>query len=214
MSEGVSMAIADIFKAVMTFDQALVNSLTQQEVDAGSPIEEILNQGLIAAMDEVGEQFSKGDLFVPEMLMAAQAMKGGMAILQPLLTDGQTQKKGTVVIGTVKGDLHDIGKNLVAMMMEGAGFNVVDLGVDVDSDTFLSAAQENNAKVVALSALLTTTMPAMEATVKKIKESGLPIRVIIGGAPVSQDYANQIQADGYGEDAPGAVEAARQYLAA
>lgn len=208
------MAVKDIFQAVLNFDEAKVSELTREEIEAGTDIEIILNEGLIAAMDEVGELFSKGDLFVPEMLMAAQAMKGGLNIIKPILAAGGTESKGTVVIGTVKGDLHDIGKNLVSMMMEGAGFNVVDLGVDVDSAAFVKAAQENKAKVVALSALLTTTMPAMEATVKAIKESGLAISTIIGGAPVSQEYADKIKADGYGEDAPHAVDLARKLMAA
>ncbi len=207
------MAVTDIFQAVLEFDAAKVSELTQKEIEAGTAIESILNDGLISAMDEVGERFSKGDLFVPEMLMAAQAMKGGLKILKPLLGEGHTKSKGTVVIGTVKGDLHDIGKNLVSMMMEGAGFNVVDLGVDVAADTFVKAAHDNKARVVALSALLTTTMPAMASTVRAIKESGLGISTIIGGAPVSQEYADEIHADGYGEDAPRAVELARNLMA-
>jgi 5-methyltetrahydrofolate--homocysteine methyltransferase len=208
------MAIQDIFQAVIGFDEAKVKELVQKEVDAGTEIETILNEGLISAMDEVGKQFSEGVLFVPEMLMAAQAMKGGLAILKPLLSGESTGSKGTIVIGTVKGDLHDIGKNLVSMMMEGAGFNVVDLGVDVDADKFVAAAKENKAKLVALSALLTTTMPAMQATVNAIKEAGLETRAIIGGAPVTQAFADQIGANGYSDDAPGAVELARKLLAA
>jgi corrinoid protein of di/trimethylamine methyltransferase len=208
------MAIADIFKAVMAYDEAQAKSLTQAEIDAGSDIETILNDGLISAMDDVGKKFSEGDLFVPEMLMAAQAMKAGLAVLKPHLASDSAANKGTVIIGTVKGDLHDIGKNLVAMMMEGAGFNVVDLGVDVEANKFVAAAKENNANVVALSALLTTTMPAMEATVNAIKEAGLATKTIIGGAPVTQAYADQIGADGYSDDAPGAVELARSLQAA
>jgi len=208
------MAIADIFKAVLAYDEAQAKSLTQAELDAGSDIETILNDGLISAMDDVGKKFSEGDLFVPEMLMAAQAMKAGLAILKPHLASDSAANKGTVIIGTVKGDLHDIGKNLVAMMMEGAGFNVVDLGVDVDTAKFVAAAKENGAGVVALSALLTTTMPAMEATVNAIKEAGLATKTIIGGAPVTQAYADQIGADGYSDDAPGAVELARSLQAA
>ncbi|GBC62255.1 methyltransferase [Desulfonema ishimotonii] len=208
------MAINDIFQAVLTFDEAKVKELTQAEVDAGSDIDSVLNDGLISAMDEVGAKFSAGELFVPEMLMAAQAMKGGLEILKPLLGSGATESKGTVVIGTVKGDLHDIGKNLVSMMMEGAGFNVVDLGVDVDAEKFVQAAKDNNAAVVALSALLTTTMPAMEATVNAIKEAGISAKTIIGGAPVTQAFADQINADGYSDDAPSAVELARKLMAA
>ena len=208
------MATADIFKAVLAYDEAQAKSLTQAELDAGTDIETILNDGLISAMDDVGKKFSEGDLFVPEMLMAAQAMKAGLEILKPHLGSDSAANKGTVVIGTVKGDLHDIGKNLVAMMMEGAGFNVIDLGVDVDADKFVAAAKENGAAVVALSALLTTTMPAMEATVNAIKEAGIATKTIIGGAPVTQAYADQIGADGYGDDAPGAVELARSLQAA
>jgi 5-methyltetrahydrofolate--homocysteine methyltransferase len=208
------MATADIFKAVLAYDEAQAKSLTQAEIDAGTDIETILNEGLISAMDDVGKKFSEGDLFVPEMLMAAQAMKAGLAILKPHLASDSAANKGTVIIGTVKGDLHDIGKNLVAMMMEGAGFNVVDLGVDVDANKFVAAAKEHGAHVVALSALLTTTMPSMETTVNAIKEAGLAAKTIIGGAPVTQAYADQIGADGYSDDAPGAVELARSLRAA
>jgi 5-methyltetrahydrofolate--homocysteine methyltransferase len=156
--------------------------------------------------------FSAGELFVPEMLMAAQAMKAGLALLKPHLA-GQSKSKGVVVIGTVKGDLHDIGKNLVSMMMEGAGFEVVDLGVDVDSEKFVKTAAEKSADVIALSALLTTTMPSMESTVKAVKEAGMATRTIIGGAPVTQAFADQIGADGYSADAPGAVKLVKQLVA-
>jgi corrinoid protein of di/trimethylamine methyltransferase len=207
------MAIQDIFKAVLAFDEASVRAKTQAEVDAGTDIGVILNDGLIAAMDDVGEKFSAGDLFVPEMLMAAQAMKAGLGIIKPLLVSGQSQSKGLVVIGTVKGDLHDIGKNLVAMMMEGAGFEVVDLGVDVDSEKFVKTAMEKKADVIALSALLTTTMPVMKTTVNAVKEAGMKVKTIIGGAPVTQAFADQIGADGYSADAPGAVKLVKQLVA-
>ena len=207
------MAVQDIFQAVMTFDEASVKKLVQAELDAKADIDSILNEGLIGAMDEVGKKFSEGELFVPEMLMAAQAMKAGLQILKPFLAEGTTEAKGTVVIGTVKGDLHDIGKNLVSMMMEGAGFNVVDLGVDVETAKFVEAAQANKAKIVALSALLTTTMPAMQATINAIKEAGITVKTIVGGAPVTQAFADQIKADGYSDDAPGAVELARKLIA-
>jgi 5-methyltetrahydrofolate--homocysteine methyltransferase len=207
------MANQDIFNAVLAFDEAGVKAKTQAEVDAGTDIQSILNDGLIAAMDEVGEKFSAGELFVPEMLMAAQAMKGGLEMLKPLLATGQSSSKGTVVIGTVKGDLHDIGKNLVSMMMEGAGFDVVDMGVDVASEAFVKAAAEKGADVIALSALLTTTMPAMETTVKAVKEAGMAVKTIIGGAPVTQAFADQIGADGYSADAPGAVKLVKQLVA-
>jgi 5-methyltetrahydrofolate--homocysteine methyltransferase len=204
------MSVQDIFNAVLTFDIAAVKTKTQGEVDAGTDIQSILNDGLIGAMDDVGEKFSTGELFVPEMLMAAQAMKGGLEMLKPLLATGQSSSKGTVVIGTVKGDLHDIGKNLVAMMMEGAGFEVVDLGVDVDSQAFVKAAADKGADVIALSALLTTTMPSMETTVKAVKEAGMSVKTIIGGAPVTQAFADQIGADGFSADAPGAVKLVKQ----
>jgi 5-methyltetrahydrofolate--homocysteine methyltransferase len=207
------MATQDIFNAVLAFDLDGVKAKTQSELDAGTDIQSILNDGLIAAMDDVGEKFSAGELFVPEMLRAAQAMKGGLEILKPLLSSGQSSNKGTVVIGTVKGDLHDIGKNLVSMMMEGAGFEVVDMGVDVDSEVFVKTAAEKGAGVIALSALLTTTMPAMEKTVKAVKESGMTVKTIIGGAPVTQAFADQIGADGYSADAPGAVRLVKQMIA-
>jgi corrinoid protein of di/trimethylamine methyltransferase len=206
------MSTQDIFKAVLAFDKATVTAKTQAELEVGTDFNSILNDGLISAMDEVGERFSAGELFVPEMLMAAQAMKAGLQILKPHLTEGISHSKGTVVIGTVKGDLHDIGKNLVSMMMEGAGFDVVDLGVDVDSETFVKTAADRNANVIALSALLTTTMPAMERTVKAVKEAGMSTRTIIGGAPVTQAFADQIGADGYSADAPGAVKLVKQLV--
>ena len=208
------MSVKDIFQKVIEFDGEAVSQQVTAEIESGSDIQTILNEGLIGAMDEVGQKFSEGELFVPEMLMAAQAMKAGLEIIKPHLAEGAGESKGTVVIGTVKGDLHDIGKNLVAMMMEGAGFNVVDLGVDVEADKFVQAVKDNKAGVVALSALLTTTMGAMEATVKAVKEAGLTVKTIVGGAPVTDAYAKQIGADGYSDDAPGAVQLARKLLAA
>jgi 5-methyltetrahydrofolate--homocysteine methyltransferase len=206
------MGIQDIYQAILGFDEERTKQLTRTEIDAGTDINSILNEGMIAAMDEVGKQFSEGILFVPEMLMAAKAMKGGLAILKPLLTGDAAVSKGTIVIGTVKGDLHDIGKNLVSMMMEGAGYTVVDLGPDVDADKFVQAAKEHNANIVALSALLTTTMPAMEATIAALKEAALPVKTIIGGAPVTQAFAEQISADGYSDDAPGGVQLVRTLI--
>ncbi len=206
------MAIKDIYGAVLSFDDAGAARLVQAEVAAGTGVEQILNQGLIAAMDEVGRLFSEGELFVPEMLMAAQAMKAGMGVLRPLLVSRPVQAKGTILIGTVKGDLHDIGKNIVAMMLEGAGFKVVNLGVDIEPGRFAAVAREEKADLVALSALLTTTMPSMGDTVAALKETGLPVKTIVGGAPVTQDYADAIGADGYSADAPGAVAIARRLL--
>jgi 5-methyltetrahydrofolate--homocysteine methyltransferase len=204
------MAVKDIVEAVLAFNEPGVVDLVKAEIAAETGIDEILNTGLIGAMDIVGKKFSDGELFVPEMLMAAQTMKAGLEVLKPHLSDEDAVSRGTVVIGTVKGDLHDIGKNLVAMMMEGAGFNVVDLGVDIDAEKFVKAAVEYNAGVVALSALLTTTMPVMGASITAIKEAGIAAKVIIGGAPVTEAFAGQIGADGYSEDAPGAVGLARK----
>jgi len=206
------MAITDIFNAVLAFDAETATSKTRAELDAGTDIQIILDDGLISPMEVVGEKFSAGELFVPEMLMAAQAMKAGLAVIKPHLTSEQSHSKGTIVIGTVIGDLHDIGKNLVAMMMEGAGFEVVDLGVDVNSETFVKTAAEKNADVIALSALLTTTMPSMESTVKAVREAGMATRTIIGGAPVTRAFSDQIGADGYSADAPGAVKLVKQLL--
>ena len=154
------------------------------------------------------------DLFVPEMLLAAQAMKAGLEELKPHMKQGDSRTKGTVVIGTVKGDLHDIGKNLVAMMMEGAGFEVIDLGVDVETERFIQTAQEHNADMICMSALLTTTMPEMGVTVETLKEKGLNFKTMVGGAPVTKEFADQIGADGYSPDAPSAVEMARLLISA
>ncbi len=208
------MAIQDAYQAVLAFDVEKVPEIVQAEIEKGTDSLSILNEGLIAAMDEVGKRFSDGELFVPEMLMAAQAMKAGLGTLKPHLGDFDLHYKGTVVIGTVKGDLHDIGKNLVAMMMEGAGFKIVDLGVDVGAEKFLSAVKENQADMVALSALLTTTMPAMQEIIDALIEDGMrdAIKVIIGGAPVTQDFSQSIGADGYSPNAPGAVDLAKRLL--
>jgi 5-methyltetrahydrofolate--homocysteine methyltransferase len=208
------MAIKDIYEGVLSFQVDRVKELTQAELNAGTDVQSILNDGLISAMDEVGRQFSEGILFVPEMLMSAQAMKAGLEILKPLLTEEVSHSRGTVVIGTVKGDLHDIGKNLVAMMLEGAGLTVIDLGVDIEAEKFVASAKDNKADIVAMSALLTTTMPAMETTIKAVKEAGLNVKCIIGGAPVTEAFANKIGADGQSDDAPGAVELARRLIKA
>ena len=206
------MAVNDIAEAVVVMDRVKVVELVKAEIAAKTEIDEILNAGLIDAMDIVGKRFSSGELYVPEMLMAAKAMKAGLEVLKPHLSAGTVAAKGTVVIGTVKGDLHDIGKNLVALMMEGAGLDVVDLGVDIDAEKFVKAAVEHNAAVVALSALLTTTMPTMETIVAAIKEAGIAVKTIIGGAPVTEAFADQIGADGFSSDAPGAVELTRKLL--
>ncbi|WP_457554114.1 cobalamin B12-binding domain-containing protein [Desulfobacula sp.] len=208
------MAISDILNSVVGFDKKGVVEHVTDAIKNGISIDDILNKGLIAAMDVVGEKFSSGEVFVPEMLQAAKTMQLGLEVLKPHLTSDALMEKGTVIIGTVKGDLHDIGKNLVTMMVEGAGFNVVDLGVDVDVDKFVSEAQAHDADVVCLSALLTTTMPVMAKTVDAFKEAGLKAKIIVGGAPVTDAYAKQINADGFSDNAPGAVELIRRLVAA
>lgn len=207
------MTIQKVFKAILALDEDAVKANTQAALDSGQDVGAILNDGMIKAMDEVGDLFSSGELFVPEMLKAAQTMKAGLALLKPRLLAGQNQKKGVVVIGTVKGDLHDIGKNLVALMLEGAGFEVVDLGVDVSTEVFVKTAEEKKADVVALSALLTTTMSAMGITIKAIRAAGLSMPIIIGGAPVTRTFSDQIGADGYSSDAPGAVRLVKGLMA-
>jgi 5-methyltetrahydrofolate--homocysteine methyltransferase len=206
------MSIQDVYQAVVDFDDDAIVELVEKEIKAGTPVKKILDEGLIAAMDYVGKLFSEGELFVPEMLMAATAMKAGLNIIKPQLAKAGGSTIGVVVIGTVKGDLHDIGKNLVGMMLEGGGFEVYDLGSDVEPAKFVAAAKEKKANIVGLSALLTTTMPYMEETVNALKEAGLNAKVIIGGAPVTAAYAEKIGAAGYSDDAPGAVELARNLV--
>ncbi|MEO2047748.1 MAG: corrinoid protein [Pirellulales bacterium] len=182
--------------------------LVEQALAEGRTAQEVLQEGLIAAMAVVGEDFKYNRLYVPQVLIAARAMKAGMAILKPLLSEGgDVQSSGTVVMGTVKGDLHDIGKNLVCMMAEGAGFEMIDLGVDQSAEKFVTAIREHNADIVGMSALLTTTMPYMKVIIDTLKDVGLEhVKVCIGGAPVSEMFAEEIGADGYGADASRAVE--------
>ena len=206
------MAIQDIYDAVLAFNINKVVEKVQAELESGSDAQTILNDGLIAPLDEVGRLFSQGDLFMPEMLRAANAMKKGLEVLRPHLENADELSKGTVVLGTVKGDLHDIGKNLVGMMLEGGGFKVVDLGVDVGPDQFIAAVEQNGALAVGLSALLTTTMPAMKAIIAAIHEKGLAVKTMVGGAPVSRGFAEEIGADGYSDDAPSAVALVRSFL--
>lgn len=175
---------------------------------------EILNNGLIAAMTEVGRLFEEGEYFVPEMLIAARAMQASVAILKPKLKDADVKPLGKVVIGTVKGDLHDIGKNLVAMMLEGTGFEIIDLGTDVTPEKFVEAIKTHDAGFVGMSALLTTTMPSMKTTIEALKAAGVRdrVKVMIGGAPITQEYANDIGADLYAQDGPSAARKAKQAL--
>lgn len=193
-----------------------VKELVQTAVDEGQDVQEILDEALLAGMSVVGNRFKKNEFYVPEVLVAARAMKHGMEVLRPLLAERNIKGRGTIVLGTVKGDLHDIGKNLVGMMLEGTGFEVVDLGVDVPSQKFIGAATEKCADIVGLSALLTTTMLAMKDVVSSLNKSALggEVKVIIGGAPVTQDYADEIGADGYAPDAASAVDVVNELLAA
>jgi len=205
--------IKDIYQGVLEGDMGTVEENVRVALDAGVSPADVLQNGLIAAMGEVGRLFEEGEYFVPEMLIAARAMKAGLVILKPLLVDSGVEPVGKVAVGTVKGDLHDIGKNLVAMMLEGAGFEIVDLGTDVTPDRFIEAAK-GGVDIVGLSALLTTTMPSMETTIKALESAGLrdQVKVIIGGAPVTAEYARQIGADGYAPDASQAVTLAKSLL--
>ena len=206
------MSVQAIYDAIMEFEDDDVVQAVKDAIAAGVDSEVILNEGLIGAMDEVGRLFSIGDLYVPEMLMAANAMKAGMQIIKPYLK-GDDGGRGVVVIGTVEGDLHDIGKNLVSMMMESAGFEVIDLGIDVPADKFIETARENKANIICLSALLTTTMTTMGETVKAIHDTDLNVITMVGGAPVTQEFAKEIGAEGFAEDAGEAVVLARTLLA-
>jgi len=207
------MEAKTIIDTVLVFDQEKTAQLVQAHLDQGTDALTILDQALIAAMDEVGRRFSKGIFFVPEMLMAAEAMRAGLEVLRPHLVRADIKAKGTIIIGTVKGDIHDIGKNLVSMMLECAGFNVIDLGVDVSKDKFLAAAEKYRAQIIALSALLSTTMAQMEAVVAAVRSRGGGLKTLVGGAPVTASFADEIGADGYSPDAAGAVVVARSLIA-
>ena len=198
--------------AVIKGDQNSAKDITAKALADGVGPEEILQGGLVAGMSVIGAAFKKNEVYVPEVLIAARAMKTAMEILEPKLVEAGVEPLGTVVVGTVKGDLHDIGKNLVSMMLKGAGFNVIDLGVDVTPEKFVEAIKENSAGAVGLSALLTTTMPMMDKTVQAFSEAGVDTKVMIGGAPVTQEYADKIGAQGYAPDAATAVDVAKQLL--
>ena len=204
----------DIKKSVIEGDLSATQDQVNQAVAEKIPPETILKEGLIAAMSEVGRMFEDGEFYVPEMLISARAMKGGLAILRPLLASANIKAIGKVIIGTVQGDLHDIGKNLVGMMLEGAGFEVIDLGVDVSPEKYVAAVLEYHPDLVCCSALLTTTMPRMKDIVQALRAASLrdSVKVMIGGAPVTQSFADSIGADGYGRDASTAVSLARQLL--
>ena len=205
--------LKQIQEALLIGKKDEVEKLVDQALASGLSAASILNQGLILGMERLGVLFKNNEVFIPEVLVAARAMNAGMAKLELLLVKEGVQPRGAVVIGTVKGDLHDIGKNIVAMMLKGAGYKIIDLGIDVSPEKYVAAAQENRASIVALSALLTTTMVQMKSIVEAVKAAGLGIPVIIGGAPVTRDYADQIKAHGYAPDAASAVEEVGRLLA-
>ncbi len=205
-----------LYDAILKGDAKTSVAVTEEAIAARVDPQEIVSKYMIPAMDEIGRRFECDEVFVPELLVTARAMKQALEKIKPLLAAKGAQPAGKVVVGTVKGDLHDIGKNLVASMLEGGGFEVVDLGVDVSPEAFIAKARETGAQIIALSALLTTTMPAMKTTVEELRKAGLrdKVKVIIGGAPVTDGYAREIGADGYSENANGAVQLARKLVAA
>jgi len=200
-------------EAIIKGDQNAAVEVTKTALDEGTAAESVLNDGLIAGMDIVGDRFKKNEIYIPEVLIAARAMKSAMEILEPELVKAGVKPIGRFLIGTVQGDLHDIGKNLVAMMLKGAGFEVIDLGVDVSPERFIEQARVADAQLIGMSALLTTTMPGMEKAIKALKDAGISAKVMIGGAPVTQGYADKIGANGYAADAATAVDVAKSLVA-
>jgi 5-methyltetrahydrofolate--homocysteine methyltransferase len=207
--------LKNITEALIACDADRVMQLVKQALDDGMAAKEVLNDGLMAGMDVVGDKMENGDLFIPEVLMAAKAMSGALEVLKPLLGEGQNSAHGRVLIGTVKGDLHDIGKNLVAMMLESTGMEVHNLGVDIAPEAFVAEIQAKDVDVVCLSALLTTTMPKMKETIDAIVESGFrkKVKIMVGGAPVTQAFAEEIGADGFAPDAGSAAKMAKAFAA-
>ena len=195
-------------------DANAVKSLVDKAVADKTAPGDILNNGLVAGMGTIGEKFKNNEVFIPEVLIAARAMKAGLEIIKPLLAEVKTESKGKIAIGTVKGDLHDIGKNIVCIMLEGAGYDVVDIGIDISKEKFLETVEKENVDIIGLSSLLTTTMTYMKEIIDTVNQSGLKdkVKIIIGGAPVTQDYAGQIGADGYAPDAATAVDVVKQLL--
>ncbi len=204
-----------LYTAILDGDARTAVAVTRQALAEGADPMDLVSKHMVPAMDEVGRRFQCEEYFVPELLVAARAMKGALELIRPLLAERGAEPAGCVVIGTVKGDLHDIGKNLVASMLEGGGFQVLDLGADVPPEKFIEAAKANNAHIVALSALLTVTMPAMKTTIDAFRDAGLRerVKIIVGGAPITAQYAKEIGADGYSENAGAAVTLARQLMA-
>lgn len=208
--------IKEIYDSIVEADQKLTSTKVQEALDLGFDPGYILNTGMVAAMTEVGRLFEEGEYFVPEMLVSARAMQAGLSILKPKMVEANIKSVGKVVAGTVKGDLHDIGKNLVCMMLEGAAFEIIDLGSDVSPDKFVDAVKSHQANMVAMSALLTTTMPNMKTTIDALKEAGVrdQVKIMVGGAPLSTQYAQEIGADGYAQDASRAVALAKSLIGA
>lgn len=206
--------IKEIYESILNGQQKVSSAKVQEALDQGINPAAILNDGMVAAMAEVGRLFEEGEYFVPEMLIAARAMQSGLAVLKPRLAAADVKSSGKVIAGTVKGDLHDIGKNLVCMMLEGAAFEIVDLGSDVSPEKFVEAVRTSGADIVAMSALLTTTMPYMKVTIEALKAAGLrdKVKVMVGGAPLTDQYAREIGADGYSSDASRAVALAKSLV--
>jgi len=206
--------ILELFESVIQGKSDQSTALVQEALDQGMPAEDILQKGLVSAMSEVGGRFERGEFYVPEMLIAARAMQAGMGLLRPYLVESGVKAAGTAVLGTVKGDLHDIGKKLVAMMLEGAGFNIIDLGTDVSPELFAQTVREQNADIVGMSALLTTTMQSMKQTIEAIEDLGWrdKVKIMVGGAPLTDEFACEIGADGYAPDASRAVTLAKSWV--
>jgi len=202
--------------AVLEGDADKAHKLVERGLKQGLSPKEVLDNGLIVGMDEVGARFKRGDMFVPEVLMSADAMASGMEILRPLLVESGVEMLGKIVMGTVKGDLHDIGKNLVSMLCEGAGFEIINIGFNAEPEKFIAAIKEHQPQIIGMSAMLTTTMRAMGQTIKAIEEAGLrdQVKVMVGGAPVDKEFADAIGADGYGSNAPSGADMAKQLVGA
>ena len=207
--------LKQLYEAVVSGDAKTTQALTQQALAEGVDPLKLVNEYMVPAMDEVGRRFEANEYFVPELLISARAMKAALELIRPLLTARGDQPLGRVAIGTVKGDLHDIGKNLVGSLLEGGGFEVIDLGVNVSPEKFIATVNEKKANIIAMSALLTTTMPSMKTTIDALKQAGVreKVKVLIGGAPITQKYADEIGADGYSENAVGAVALAKKAVA-
>jgi len=203
-------------EAIITGNKNVAVELTRQILDESVDPQSLIDEAMLPAMDEVGRRFEEDEYFVPELLLSARAMKSALELISPLLSETSAAKKGCIVIGTVQGDLHDIGKNLVSAMLEGAGFDVVDLGSDVSPEMFVEAVEEKGANLVGLSALLTVTMPSMRSTIEALETAGLRdrVKILVGGAPLSTDHAEEIKADAYADNATAAVRAARELVGA